>query len=39
MIYRFLDQNTTGGTVKNQMVQKNELAEELNKPINRKFEE
>ena len=39
MIYRFLDKNTAGGTVKNQMVQKNELAEELNKPINRKFKE
>ena len=39
MIYRFLDKNTAGGTVKNQMVQNNELAEELNKSINRKFEE
>ena len=38
MVYKFFDKKTVGGPVKNKNIQNNELAEELHKPIIRKFE-
>ena len=37
MVYSFFDKMTAGGAVKNEIMQKKELAEELRKPIIRKF--
>ena len=37
MVYKFFDKNTSGGTIKNETVSNKELAEELQKPIIRKF--
>ena len=37
MVYRFFYKETAGGAVKNEMKQNKELAEELHKPIIRKF--
>ena len=36
--YKFFDKNTAGGAIKNGNILKKELAKELHKPINRKFE-
>ena len=38
MVYKFFDKKTVGGPAKNKNIQNNELAEELHKPIIRKFE-
>ena len=38
MAYNFFDKKTSGGTVKNENISNKELAEELQKPIIRKFE-
>ena len=38
MVYTFFDKNTSGGTVKNEIISNKELTEELHKPIIRKFE-
>ena len=38
MVCNFLDKKTSGGTVKNEIISNKELAEELHKPIIRKFE-
>ena len=38
MVCNFLDKKTSGGTVKNEIMSNKELAEELHKPIIRKFE-
>ena len=38
MVYTFFDEKTTGGTFKNEIISNKELAEELHKPIIRKFE-
>ena len=37
MIYKFFDKKLTGDCVKNQIAQNQQLAEELNKPVIRKF--
>ena len=37
MVYNFFDRKTSGGTVKNENISNKELAEELHKPIIRKF--
>ena len=37
MVYQFLDKNTYGETVKNEIITNKELIEELHKPIIRKF--
>ena len=37
MVYKFFDEKTSGGTVKNEDISNKELAEELDKPIIRKF--
>ena len=37
MVYKFLDEKNSGGTVKNKIVSSKELAEELHKPVIRKF--
>ena len=37
MVYTFFDEKTTGGTIKNEIISNKELAEELHKPIIRKF--
>ena len=37
MVYKFLDKKTSGGTVKNKIMSNKQLAEELHKPIIRKF--
>ena len=36
MVYQFFDKKTFGGTVKNEIISKKELAEELHKPIIKK---
>ena len=36
-VYKFVDKKTTGGTIKNENILNKELAEELHKPIIRKF--
>ena len=38
MVYKFLDKKTLGGTTKSEIMQNEQLAEELHKPIIRKFE-
>ena len=38
MVYQFFDKMTSGSTVKNETMQNKKLAEELYKPIIRKFE-
>ena len=37
MVYIFLDKKTSGGAIKNEIISNKELAEELHKPIVRKF--
>ena len=37
MVYKFFDEKTSGGTVKNENISNKELAEELHKPIIKKF--
>ena len=37
IVYKFFDEKTSGGTVKNEDISNKELAEELYKPIIRKF--
>ena len=37
MVYKFFDKKTSGGTVKNENISNKELAEELHKPIIKKF--
>ena len=37
MVYKFFDKKTSGGTVKNKIMSNKQLAEELHKPIIRKF--
>ena len=37
MVYKCFDKNTSGGTVKNEIISNKELAEELHKPIIIKF--
>ena len=39
MVYKYFDKDTAGGTVKNEIMQNKELAEELHKPVIRKFED
>ena len=38
MVYKFSDEKTSGGTIKNKIMSNKELAKELHKPIIRKFE-
>ena len=38
MVYKFFDKETSGGAIKNEIMSNKELAEELHKPIIRKFE-
>ena len=38
MVYKFFDKKTADGVVKNEIIQNKELAEELHKPLIRKFE-
>ena len=38
MAYKFFDKKTSGGTLKNKNISNQELAEELQKPIIRKFQ-
>ena len=38
MVYKFFDKIYSGGTVKIEIISNKELAEELHKPIIRKFE-
>ena len=37
MVYKFFDEKNSGGTVENKIISSKELAEELHKPIIRKF--
>ena len=37
MVYKFFDEKTSGGTIKNEIMSNKELAEELNKSIIRKL--
>ena len=37
MVYECFDKKTSGGTLKNEIISNKELAEELHKPIIRKF--
>ena len=37
MVYKFFDKKTSGGTVKNEIISHKEFAEELHKPVIRKF--
>ena len=37
MVYRFFDKKTSGSNIKNENIPNKELAEELHKPIIRKF--
>ena len=37
-IYKFFDKKTSGGVIKDEIIQNEKLAEELHKPIIRKFE-
>ena len=37
MVYKFFDQRTSGGTVKNENISNKKLSEKLHKPIIRKF--
>ena len=38
MVYKFFNEKTSGGTVRNEIISNKKLAEELHKPIIRKFE-
>ena len=38
MVYNFFDKKASGGAIKNEIMSNKELAEELHKPIIRKFE-
>ena len=38
MVYRFFDNKTSSGAIKNKIMSKKELAEELHKPIIKKIE-
>ena len=38
MVYKFFDKETSGSSIKNENTSSNELAQELHKPITRKFE-
>ena len=38
MIYKFFDKKTSGSSIKNENTSNNELAQELHKPVTRKFE-
>ena len=38
MVYKFFDKKASDGTVKNQNISNKELAEELHKPIIKKFD-
>ena len=37
MIYKFFDKKTSGGSIKNENIPNKELAEDLHKPIIKKF--
>ena len=37
MVYNFFDKKALGGSIKKQIMQTEELAKELHKPITRKF--
>ena len=37
MVYKFFDKNTSGSGIRNENIRNKELAEELHKPIIRKF--
>ena len=37
MVYKFFDEKYSGGAIKNKIISNKELAEELHKPIIRKF--
>ena len=37
MVYKFFDEKTSGGTVKNEIISSKGLAEKLHKPVIRKF--
>ena len=37
MVYKFFDKKTVGGAVKNEIIQNKEFAEEVPKPIIKKF--
>ena len=37
MVYKFFDKKASGGTVKYEIISNKELAEELHKPVIRKF--
>ena len=37
LVYKFFDKKTSGGTVENENISNKELAEELHKPIIKKF--
>ena len=37
MVYKFFDKKTSGGGIKNENISNKELAEDLHKPIIRKF--
>ena len=39
IVYKFFDKKNSGGTVKNEIISNKELAEELHKPLIRKFNE
>ena len=38
VVYKFFDTRNTGGAIKNKIMSNKDLAEELHKPITRKFE-
>ena len=38
MVYKFFNKNTSGGLIQDEIISNKELAEELHKPIIRKFE-
>ena len=38
MVYKSFDKKTSGGAIKNEIMQNKELADELQRPIIRKFE-
>ena len=37
MVYKFFDKKPVGGSIKNEIISNKELAEEVHKPIIRKF--
>ena len=39
MVYKFFDNKTSGGAIKNDTISHKELTEEIHKPIIRKFKE